>query len=322
MIRYIFFLLIVSQSFVSAQTVADFESFDLERDTFLNGSEGQDFYRSGNVALKVDFDDEFNLWSGFSISTMTDTMTPGFTNQYSCISGSGVNESKTYSTAFIFDNAILLTEGEAAGKPVLGCYINNATYPYLSMRDGDQFAKKFGGPTGDDPDFFRIKIQKYYNGRLHDDSVVVYLADFRFDNNEEDFILDEWRFVDLKSLGPVDSLSFTLASSDVGAFGINTPTYFCIDNIITSDMTSPVDQTMADHLSVGPNPFIDHLRIEGLRVETNYRLYDLQGRMVSYGTISPENDLIFPHKLNNGIFRLSLENEYGKFFYSILRMAN
>ena len=50
-------------------------------------------------------------------------------------------------------------------------------------------------------------------------------------DSADDFILDTWAFVALDSLGIVAALKFALSSSDVGAFGINTPTYFAIDNV-------------------------------------------------------------------------------------------
>ena len=34
--------------------------------------------------------------------------------------------------------------------------VTNSTYAAISMRDGDSFAKKFGGGSGDDPDFFAV----------------------------------------------------------------------------------------------------------------------------------------------------------------------
>jgi hypothetical protein len=62
--------------------------------------------------------------------------------------------------------------------------------------------------------------------------VEFYLADFRFENNGEDYIVDTWEYVDLSSLGVVNKLEFSLGSSDVGAWGMNTPAYFVIDTIV------------------------------------------------------------------------------------------
>ena len=61
--------------------------------------------------------------------------------------------------------------------------------------------------------------------------VTLYLADFRFGDNSQDYIIDAWTAVNLSSLGQVKTLEFSVSSSDTGDFGINTPTYFAIDNI-------------------------------------------------------------------------------------------
>ncbi|MBN2270361.1 MAG: DUF4465 domain-containing protein, partial [Sedimentisphaerales bacterium] len=67
--------------------------------------------------------------------------------------------------------------------------------------------------------------------------VTFYLADYRYADNSRDYIVDTWRYVDLSSLGPVKSLEFTLSSSDVGAWGMNTPASFVIDSIVPEPAT-------------------------------------------------------------------------------------
>ena len=102
----------------------------------------------------------------------------------------------------------------------LSIRLTNTTYTALSMRDGDSFAKKFGGGTGNDPDFFLLNIQ----GRDASDAITgivpFYLADYRFSNNALDYIVSQWTTVDLSSL-PVNTtaLTFELTSSDVGPSG-------------------------------------------------------------------------------------------------------
>ncbi len=230
----------------TAQTISTFEAFDLEADTFLNGSDGSGGFSDGAIFLPNAYDAEFGSWSGWSISSKTDTLTPGFLNQYSAASGSGVNGSKTYAISIAFSPTMMHLDENARGEMVNGLYLNNSTYARLSMLEGDSFAKKFGGETGDDPDFFLLTIQKYLNGELSEEKVEFYLADYRFEDNSQDFIVSDWTFVDLTSLGPADSLSFSLSSSDVGQFGMNTPAYFCIDNVSVGEMTAASkDSTIA-----------------------------------------------------------------------------
>ena len=56
-----------------------------------------------------------------------------------------------------------------------------------------------------------------------------YLADYRSTDSAHDYIVDDWTWVDLSGLGTVDRIEFTLSSSDVGSFGMNTPAYFAMD---------------------------------------------------------------------------------------------
>jgi len=156
-----------------------------------------------------------------------DTTTPGFANQYSNITGSGAGGSAGFGIAFS-DSTILLP----TARTVLGAEVTNTTYAALSMLNGDAFAKQFGGATGTDPDFFRLLIEGIDEVGVSTGVVELMLADYRFTDNSLDFILDQWTYVDLTGLGIVRELRFAFESSDVGGFGINTPTYFAIDNLV------------------------------------------------------------------------------------------
>jgi hypothetical protein len=106
------------------------------------------------------------------------------------------------------------------------------------MRDGDQFAKKFGGVSGDDADWFKLTVTGWLNGQAKNDTVNFMLADYTFADNSQDYILNEWTWLDLQVLGNVDSLQFSLSSSDAGQWGMNTPAYFVLDNFTTADVAN------------------------------------------------------------------------------------
>jgi Domain of unknown function (DUF4465)/Secretion system C-terminal sorting domain len=72
-------------------------------------------------------------------------------------------------------------------------------------------------------------VTGYSGGIAGSTTVETYLADFRNSDNSFDYILQNWRWVDLRLLGAVDSVVFSMASSDNGGFGMNTPAYFVID---------------------------------------------------------------------------------------------
>ena len=110
--------------------------------------------------------------------------------------------------------------------------------PALSMLRGDDFAKQFGGATGDDPDWFLLSVTGYV-GDTAAGSVDFYLADYRFGDNGQDYVVDTWEWVDLTGLGEVDGLGFALSSSDTGEFGMNTPGYFALDHLVVSEIPEP-----------------------------------------------------------------------------------
>lgn len=72
------------------------------------------------------------------------------------------------------------------------------------------------------------------------ESADFYLADYRFVNNELDYIVLNWNLVDLSALGPARSLGIVFESPDVGDFGTKTPTYVAIDQIFFRRFPSQV----------------------------------------------------------------------------------
>jgi hypothetical protein len=183
---------------------------------------------SGGFSTGGVFFENDGSFSGFSASTTTDTTTPGFSNQYSNITGSGAADSAAFGIAY-FDARLVLPSPSI----VLGADFTNTTYAALSMRDGDAFAKQFGGPSGSDPDFFRLIVEGLDDSGTPTGTVELMLADYRFADDSRDYILDDWVFLDLAELGVVRELRFGWESSDVSSFGINTPAYVAIDNLIT-----------------------------------------------------------------------------------------
>lgn len=254
----------VTDTTTQAVTSATFEEVQLALDAYWNGEPKPvaGGFNSGIAFFNNTYNTNFNYWSaGFALSNVTDTVTVGYTNQNAAITGGGYQSSQ-YAVAG--SNARIRFTGNNPKRMVQGFYITNSTYAYLSMKAGDQFAKKFGGISGNDPDYFEIVIKGYNNGSIND-SVIAILADFRSANNSEDYIVNTWKWIDLTPLGSVDSVSFSYRSSDVGQFGMNTPAYFCIDNFsvlpvlgtgnanafICAGKTMDVSYTVSEALNTG-----------------------------------------------------------------------
>jgi hypothetical protein len=215
----------------------------LTPESYWNGSDGSGGFQSGPAWFNNNYTDwggGYYSWDGWAYSNMTDTTTPGYTNQYSAITGGGFNSNNYGISCVSLDfmsgtyepipTSLTFTDG-ADGYMVAGAYFTNTTYAYLSMKYGDVFAKKFGGPSGNDPDWFLLTIIGKDAWGTETGTVKFYLADYRFADNSQDYIVNTWEYVDLSSLGLVKSLEFSLSSSDAGSFGMNTPAYFAMDDL-------------------------------------------------------------------------------------------
>ena len=294
-----------------AQTTATFENLNVPVDSFLNGSDGSGGFADGNIFLPNNFNATYGSWSGWSVSADTDTTTPGFTNQYSAISGSGADGSSAYAVTFISGQSTIELTGNAAGGVVEGFYINNGTYPFLSMRDGDSFAKRFGGATGDDPDFLLLTIKKSLDGQIGTDSINFYLADYRDSDNTNDFIIDDWTFVDLTSLGNVDELVFTISGTDIGQFGLNTPAYFCMDNLTTRDAVSSTNLIDQLGIAVYPNPTTDVLIVDWQEQPANGHITNLFGQIFKTEFLQKGKNNLQVTDLPKGAYFLQIQTEEG-----------
>lgn len=204
---------------------------------YYNGSDGAGSFTSGGASFTNNYNTTFLSWDGWSVSNTSDTTTADFTNQYSAITG-GANSGSQYG---MYYEPFALAPSVDFGAPVTvqNASVTNATYPYLSMLNGDAFAKQFGGPTGNDPDWFLLTISGVDSSGGLLGSVDFYLADYRFADNAQDYIVAEWTTVDLTSLGVVYGLQFDLSSSDVGEFGMNTPGYVAFDDLSHSSVPVP-----------------------------------------------------------------------------------
>ena len=204
-------------------------------DSANNGSSGSGGFASGPVFLNNDYNPTFGSWSGWSVSNSTDVTTAGYLNQYSAFSGGGALDSSTYFVASAYGYPSLPTITVADGFSFDSLLVTNTTYAALSMMEGDSFAKKFGGATGDDPDYFLLTIEGLGASGDSIGTVDFYLADYRFADNSLDYVVNDWSLVDVSSLGSASSLRFSLSSSDVGTYGMNTPAYFALDQLVLSD---------------------------------------------------------------------------------------
>ena len=217
--------------------VVTFEEFDLSGSGHLNDSSPAADFVSQGVTFKNTSNPTYDSWTGFAISNTTDTITSGYLNQYSAITGSGAGGTANYTVGYYtdYEDSTHMNFGGTIDLTGIGASFTNTTYAALSMRDGDGFAKKFGGQFGDDADWFKLTIAGYVGGLATGTSIDFYLADYRFEDNSQDYILDKWQYVAFSALGIVDQIRFSLSPSDNGQYGMNTPSTFAMDSLVVPE---------------------------------------------------------------------------------------
>lgn len=207
--------------------VVDFESVELPENGYAD-----EVYVSD---LGVTFENNHANWgSYFAVSSCTDTVTAGYTNEASIFGTGGANGSKKfavfYHSAYAGDAATISLSADAAKAtsfaPRSACFALT-TYAALALRDGND------GYLGDavklkKDGFFCVDIKGLYGGEATG-SVKVYLADWR---GEKPYFMTEWTNVDLSALGKVDHVEFTVSGSKdlYGDYGFNAPAYGAMDD--------------------------------------------------------------------------------------------
>jgi len=215
------------QALVNQSITVGFEDITVPLDSYIDSLGTNSFTTNGLTFQSVyntDYPGYFYLEKGFALSTKQDTLSIGEKSMYAAYAGSGSGNSNTY----IVSVGTSMFKMPTKATTLISLDITNSTYAALSMKNGDQIAKKF---NANDKDFLKVWIRGYAAGKVRD-SIEVYLANFQSSNNAEHYIQKTWKKVDLSKLNPVDSVNFRMESSDKNSLGILTPSFFAIDNII------------------------------------------------------------------------------------------
>lgn len=299
---------------VTAQSTFDFEGHPLPSESYDNGSaQNGDFIFTETESIRMTnaYDTAFGgFWNGFSISNTTDVTTLDYSNQYSSVTGAGAGGSSHYAV-YYHPGKI---SAESPNAQITEFKVTNTALAALVMENGYFGAKQFGSPNNGNgvpdgtngEDFFRLWIiGKNALGDI--DSSELYLADYRFADSTQDYILDAWVTVDLLTAFsfPVDTVLFAMESSDNHPmFGMNTPAYFAIDDIKTSGSLGVLSTDLVD-VNVFPNPASTHVKVQAPSGEI--KLVDLQGKVMYQGTHLQETTIPLD-ELMTGIYVIHWNN--------------
>jgi hypothetical protein len=310
-----------------AQILINFETLNLPAaNTYWRGQNPvplDSFFLAGNAKFPYSGVTTWGgVWSGWGFSNKNDTSSIDyFTNELASIAGGAYNDTAgKYAVAYQSWNPAMNSIKLPLWPMLPGsCYITNTTIAYRSMQNGDGFAKKFGGPTGNDPDFFKIRFYGWLNGNPSAGTPVdFYLADFRDTNNANDYIVKNWTLCNLMPLGGVDSITYSLFSSDTSAFGINTPSYFCLDQLAL--IMSGVAELPHNVLSVYPVPMNGELTINNVQTEAMpVSIVDMQGRMLYNAAVAPGQTRISVANWASGTYLLQVSYQGQRYAKKLLK---
>ena len=202
-------------------------------------------FGSGSFAFSNSYNAEWNSWSGFALAASVDTTYTGNfqTQQYNNVVGGGQEQegkSKQYVVAYCpgdnpqwgsYNPVVTVMPGSDRKVQLEGVYLTNTAWVKSFATQGD---KNYGRPAFKEGSFFIVTITAD-NGK----KVEVPLIDYR---NKKREVVNDWKWVDLSSLGEVKTLKFSVQSSDSYA-----PSYFAMDNLhIKQDAsTKPAKEQIA-----------------------------------------------------------------------------
>ncbi len=257
-----------------SQQVFDFENLTLPSGNFWNGSDNSGSFGNSDLSFLNNYDETYASWYGFAYSSLTDVSTEGYENQYSTYAGvakSGMKFGIAYvgtdwqnSYATIPSVCTFVTPTEPKNV-----FVTNATFTALEVLKSGGYSQFSEG------DWFKLVIEGK-NQNLSTGIVEYYLIDFR---NSLTFVENTWHNIDLSELGTVSALEFHLESSDTGDYGINTPTYFCLDDL-TYDIPTKTDTKGAPNCIVSPNPSSEFIQISNFGQIQNLNILDISGRVI------------------------------------------
>ena len=214
--------------------VANFENLYVPEQGYENGANLEGSFVSGSFEFANFYSPDYGgFWGLFAYANRTSTAFNGLDDQYNNVVGGGVNNSENYLVAYASNwygpcRISLKNNDEAAVIP--GCYITNSAYVEWAILNGDGITDNGQDKGFGDGDYLKLTITAD-NGNTID----YYLADYRSADADEHYYVNTWEWLDLTPLGAVKTLSFSMDGSKKGAWGLNTPTYFCLDDLGAED---------------------------------------------------------------------------------------
>ncbi len=179
-------------------------------------------YQESGVTFPVNYTPAYASWSGFAISNRTATnFKPAASfseinaDQFNNIVGKAF-DGNNYCVVYTFGEGIEFKEGVV----VKGFYYTNNAWTVDAILNGDGMTE--GNFTKEDWLKCTIAADKADGTTATVELVLAANGDY----------IKDWQYADLSSLGKITKLSFSFDGTKKNDYGLTTPTYICIDNIV------------------------------------------------------------------------------------------
>lgn len=156
-------------------------------------------------------------------------------------------------------HACEMTFDDGNNYRIQGAWVNMNAQALSDVTNGGGSARKFDI----EGDSFKL-IAHGVGADGNESTAEIELAGF---NNGQLTSLTDWTYWDLSSLGRVESVYFTMTSTDVGTWGTNTSTYFCLSGVTVS---KPMPTGIETIDSKAPVASVKYYNLAGVESDTPF----------------------------------------------------
>ncbi|MDR1336630.1 MAG: DUF4465 domain-containing protein [Tannerella sp.] len=279
---------------------------------------------------------ESGYWSGFIVGSNGDTEDYGslnspldewLSNQWGNMAGGGIRTADDGSVLTDDDGRVqtgkgiryLLVNGDGPAVTfdgeyeAVGVYLNNHPWPYYGNLYGDPYARALNEAG----DYFKVTVSGLDADSEETGTVEHFLAEYR---DGALYQSTDWEWVDLSPLGKVSGLKFTLSSTDVGDWGMNTAAYFCLDRLqVRTVDTDGIHTPLPATVQIYPNPVADQLTVAGSAIR-EVTVFDDCGRLIYRLQANGQPQLTVPASgWSNGVYMVRIVDASGTVVRKIVK---
>ncbi len=258
-------LLIISQP---EKVIAHFDDILMNPEYYAFGDSTTDLNNrvvySGSYQFSSFWYPEWLTWGGVASANLTDGNWDPMnfeSSQFKNCIGSGYNQSDNYGIVYALGFPVEVKPmHKEDGDIITGTWITNTAWVKDNLLTGENgLVTPFGFG-----DWLAVIAKGFNKEGVQTSETTFYLADFRDLDPAKHFIVTNWEWFDLSSLGTVSKVRFTMDGSRKNGGGLLTPTYFAIDDFGGKMIDLPPVSTKED---------------DTLFLEKNFALftYDLSG---------------------------------------------